>query len=293
MSYFERLPLTALRAFEAAARLGSFKSAAAELAVTPTAVSHQIRQLEDDLSHPLFTRHTRKVVLTDAGERLAQVVSQAFGSVATELETFKSGKRQRIDLALGPIIASRWLTPRLSAFWRDHPAIDLRLHHSPLVVDPDNDVDLAIAWGTGPWPGFQVDPLLTIHVTPVVSPQLLDARGPLATTEDLANFPVIHQRDGHDWAAWLEDETFAGLGIEDAMTIEDANVALQAAISGQGVALGILEFIEDDLTTGRLVAPLNRSVVLSRAYHLLVRRKSLKTPHIAAVHTWLKDAAAV
>lgn len=292
MGNFNRLPLTALRTFEAAARLRSFKKAAQELFVTPTAVSHQIRQLEKDLSLLLFTRLTRKVVLTEAGEELARTIATAFKEIADGLERLPSRNRQRIDVALGSIVAARWLTPRLSNFWRDLPSCDLRLHHTPLVVDPDRDeFDIAIARRSGPWTGFQADPFLRVHVTPVVSPQLLADLGELEKVEDLARFPIIQHRDGDDWATWLQGSPLPDLDGNDPMVIEDANVALQAAINGQGVALGILEFVGDDLAAGRLLAPLKRTVELPRPYQLLVRRRALKLPHVAAVHAWLKAAA--
>lgn len=133
----QRLPLTALRTFEAAARRLSFKGAAEELCVSPTTVSNQIRQLERDWGCLLFLRKTRQVVLTDAGRSLAGVLSRAFDDIRTEIEGHIEVSRKAVTLAVGPIFGSRWLIPRLNRFRRQHPKIELVLHHSPRIISAE------------------------------------------------------------------------------------------------------------------------------------------------------------
>jgi len=137
-----RLPLTALRSFEAAARLLSFKAAAEELRVTPTSVSNQIRQLEADWGCPLFIRHTRRVVLTDAGRSLSRVLSRAFDDIRTEVDAHITTNRKTVTLAVGPIFGSRWLIPRLSRFYRQNPAIELVLHNSPRITSAEQLISM-------------------------------------------------------------------------------------------------------------------------------------------------------
>lgn len=280
--------MTALRTFEAAARLGSFKQAAEELGVSPTAVSHQIRRLEDEIGHSLFLRKTRKVELNEGGARLADVVGQAFGAVYAEVDRLITVDRRRVDLALGPFVAARWLIPRLSSFWSAHPRMDLRLHHSPLEVDPDSfTADLAIAWGHGDWPGVVSHRMFGLEATPMASPELIARRGPVDDVGDLARYQIIHYRDRSDWREWLDRAGRRDFRFPEETVIDDANVAHQAALQGQGVILGMRPFVEDDIAAGRLVCPFDLSVELKRAYHLVARRQRLKDPHVRHVHDWL------
>ena len=246
-----RLPsITALRAFEAAARCESFKQAAEELGVTPTAVSHQVKNLEGSFGQPLFHRRTRHVRLTDSGALLYDGLREAFDRMEQAvLRCRNAPARETVTLGLGPIVAAKWLSPRLSRFWARCPEVDLRLHHSPVTLAfGATAADLAIAWGDGQWPGLSVEPLLEIQVTPVLSPRLRQTAGGLAKPADLLRLPLLHQRDDSAWREWLEA---AGLTLPDRVpgtVIEDAHVVLQAAIEGQGVALGTLPLVADDLT---------------------------------------------
>ena len=151
---------TALRTFEAAARHQSFKQAAAELGVTPTAVSHQVKQLERHLGCRLFRRETRRVRLTEQGRLLFSVTSEAFDRIEAGLAQLRRrAGRSTLTLGLGPILAAKWLTPRLPRFWQRCPEVDLRLHHSPTEVDfRHSDIDLAVVWGDGRLPGAFVTP---------------------------------------------------------------------------------------------------------------------------------------
>lgn len=285
--------LSALRSFEAAARHESFKRAAEELRITPTAVSHQVKLLEQALGQALFTRRVRQVRLTEAGQGLASSCHEAFDALAAAVErTRNRTTRATVTLGLGPMVASKWLAPRLARFWQDCPGIDLRLHHSPLSFDiRQTDLDLAIVWSDGSLAGAKAEPLLRIQVVPVASPGLLAGRPPPLPAEVLMQLPLLHQRDRDGWREWcLATDTI----LDDSaasVVIEDAHVVLQAAIDGQGVALGVLPMIEDDLAAGRLVKLDDRTVEPSRAYHLMVPGRTAPSAAVERVRHWLLEEA--
>ena len=163
----KRLPLTALRTFEAAARLGRFKDAAVELGVSPTTVSNQIRRLERDWSCRLFVRRPREVLLTDTGRSLGNVVRQAFASIARELENHAAASPKRVDLAVGPIFAARWLTPRLESFRQSLPSVELNVIGRPRITGPATmPAPIAVDWGDGAWPGLESAYLFSIRYAP-------------------------------------------------------------------------------------------------------------------------------
>ena len=198
----QRLPLTALRSFEAAARLLSFKAAAEELRVTPTSVSNQIRQLELDWGCLLFVRKTRKVFLTDAGRSLARVMSRAFDDIRAEVETHISSNRKTVTLAVGPIFGARWLIPRLSKFYRLNPNIELVLHHSPRITDVEQLVaTIAVDWGIGDWQGLNAHRLLDVIYRPVLSPSLLAECGGLAAIPSFTSGTARSGTPGSNWWA--------------------------------------------------------------------------------------------
>ncbi|MDH3667999.1 MAG: LysR substrate-binding domain-containing protein [Paracoccaceae bacterium] len=284
-------PLPALRAFEAAARRGSFKDAAEELGVTPTAVSYQIKRLEEQLGAALFERRVRQVDLTSTGEALHLATAQALDRIENEWARLRHD-RSTVVLLIGPMAAGRWLVPRMTDFWKENPRIDLRLHHSARTYNLEAaDADLAIAYGEGKWPQYTVEPLIQVEMTPVVSPTLLDETGPVGGADDLMRLPLIHERDRQDWDRWIAENCSAGTSPKTDIMIQDANVALHAAINGQGVALGIIQFIHDDLAAGRLVRPVETTVRPTRAYYLLTRPNWPMNPAMRRVYEWLKQAA--
>ena len=279
--------LQSLRNFEAAARHLSFKSAAVELCVTPTAVSHHIKKLEEQLDCQLFERKTRRVILTAQGQELFNALYKSFNEVDEVIEQIKSHReRDVVTLGLGSIIGTRWLAPRLGDFWSSHPDIDLRLHHTLLPRHQDTDrFDLAIAWGDGNWTTSEFIPFIQIQVTPVLSPELKQPR----SISDLFDYPLIHQSSRDSWQQW-----FQSAGIEQdidrtGMVIEDANLILQAALDGQGVALGILPFVQDELSNGRLIRPFELSIDPGQAYYLLYRESMLEKPAVRTVRDWLVE----
>lgn len=290
----QRLPLTALRTFEVAARTLSFKLAAEELHVSPATVSNQIRQLERAWGFPLFIRKTRHVLLTEAGRSLARVIGRAFDDIRTEVAAHGTSTRRTVDLAVGPIFGARWLIPRLNRFYRRHPDVELMLHHGPRISGAEQmTATIAVDWGRGGgWSGLEATHLLDIVYVPVVSPALLKERGRLRAPADLSRFPIIHQHDRAEWYAWLRLAGCPDLRFAEETVVLDSNVVTQAAIDGQGVALGIFPFIDPEVASGRLVRPFGIELHPDRAYHLLTRPGARRSPEIRAVCDWLLEEAA-
>lgn len=290
---FRRLPpLSALRAFEAAARHGSFKQAAQELAVTPTAISHQIRALEEYAGLTLFERRTRKVVLTDPGAQLYPVLRDGFDAFAAAMERL-TRRRSRAHVTISATIAftARWLVPRVTAFRTLHPQIDLQLLASDDVVDLDTaDVDIAIRYGAGPYSGFDVVPMLADRFAPVANPMLK-----VESAADLVQRPLIEfqwrrrHAENPTWSRWFEAAGLAEPEEPPQLRFSDESHAIQAAVAGQGVALVSLALVRDELAAGHLIQPSGPSIPGFR-HHLL-------TPHgeaNAAVRTvadWLLSEA--
>lgn len=274
-----------LRSFEAAARQMSFKRAAEELYVTPTAISHQVKALEQRLGCRLFERRTRQVELTRQGQELYATLRRAFTDIDTCLERIRrQGAREVVTLGLGPIIGTRWLAPRLGDFWQRYPDIDLRLHHTAFPLLPGTDqFDLAIAWGDGSWPRMRVVPFMQIEVTPVLSPSM----APPASPADLLEYPLLHQRDRQGWRQWFEAAGVDTGGSEPGTVVEDANLVLQTALNGQGVALGILPFVNEDIREGRLLRPFELAIDPGLAYYLIDPKSRRDKPPVHAVRNWL------
>lgn len=288
----QRLPLTALRTFEAAARHLSFKDAAAVLCVSPTTVSNQIRQLERDWGCLLFVRKTRQVALTDTGRSLSRVVNQAFEAIRVEIEGHVTVSKKPVTLAVGPIFGSRWLIPRLARFRQMNPQIELILHHSPRITGAGSmATDIAVDWGEGDWAGLEARRFLDIRYIPVLSPALADDRGGIAEPADLARFPILHQHDRSEWNAWLKLAGVSGIEIAEETVIEDANVATQAAIDGQGVALGIFPLIQRKIDAGQLIRSFTIELIPTRSFFLLTHPGARAGKEIAVVYDWLINEA--
>lgn len=289
-----RLPLNALRTFEVAARLESFKDAAEELGVSATTVSNQIRMLERDWNLLLFVRKTRQVVLTEAGQSLARVVQSSFDAIARELDSRVFASRSAVSIAVGAIFGARWLTPRLSRFRRDLPRIDLSVQRSHRFTGPaDMPTAIAVDWGHCDWPGLEAQRLIDIRYAPVLSPSLAKSAGALKHPADLARLPILHQQERVEWTAWLGMAGAGDVKLGDETIIDDSNMALQAAIDGQGVVLGIFPFVQGEVDAGRLIRPFEQELTPARSYYLLTKPGARRRPEIAATCDWLlKEAAA-
>lgn len=283
-----RLPLNSLRTFEAAARHLSFKDAAEELCVSATTVSNQIRELERDWGCPLFIRRTRAVVLTDAGRSLAAVLDQSFSNIRAEIDTHIAPTSKAVKLAVGPIFGSRWLLPRLDKFHQMNPGIELELTHSPRITSVESlSSQIAVDWGTGEWHGLEVTALFPIVYSPVISPELASKYGGLRRPSDLSRFPIIQQRDRSEWASWLSLVGVKELSFRHETTMMDSNLVVQAALAGQGVALGSFPFLAEDVAEGRLVKPFEQDLQPQRSYFMLTRPGGRRNPEVDTVCKWL------
>jgi LysR family transcriptional regulator, glycine cleavage system transcriptional activator len=277
-------PLTALRAFEAAARHLSFKHAAAELSLTPTAISHQIRQLEDRLGVPLFVRGTRRVDLTPAGQSLFPALRDGFDAMERAVRNVRPQVRPRaLVLSTTMAFASRWLLPRLA---RAQLEVALHLHTSDQPVDLQGGAaQLAIRYGPGRYPGLESQPLLQSRFAPVCAPGLR-VREPA----DLARVPLIgfewFRRDATtpDWPLWFERNRLDPRPRQ--LHFSDEVHAIQAAVAGQGVALVNLALVEEELRTGLLCQPFGPELA-GHAFHLVWPQALDGDPDVVQVRGWL------
>lgn len=288
------LPLSALRAFEAAARLGSFKAAARELAVTPTAVSHQIRALEAQTGLVLFDRQVRKVSLTDAGAQLYPVLRDGFDAFEAALARLTLQRtRSQVSISATNAFTVKWLVPRMADFRSRHPGIDLQLQASDELVDLRSAaVDIAIRYGRGPYPGLAVTPLFTDRFAPVANPRL-----GVASPDDLARVPLIRfdwkrpQPDNPTWERWFALARRPQPRQASELRFSDEGHAIQAAVAGHGIALVSLALIADELEGGHLVQPFGPAID-GHTYHLAMYADRPPSAPVQAVAQWLREQAA-
>jgi LysR family glycine cleavage system transcriptional activator len=293
--------LSAIKAFDAAARHLSFTKAAQELSVTPAAVSHQIKELEDQIGVSLFQRTSRSMRLTREGEILRTSVSDALDGLNGALQRIrKLQKQNRLNVTASPSITAKWLVPRLDRFLALQPGADVRIDVSQSVLDFDrDDVDIAIRFGTGDYPGLRVDRLFQEMVFPVCSPKLLTGRHPIREPRDLLHHNLIHldyQAQGAVWPNWRMWMLAAGIrDFDDTRGLHFGQTALvlQAAIEGQGVALGESALVSADLEAGRLVKPFELALKAPPqfAYFLISPLETAETPIVKAFREWIISEA--
>ena len=283
-------PLNSLRVFDAAARHLSFTRAAAELNVTQAAVSHQIRILEEHLGEDLFRRLTRKLALTAEGEILHRTVHEALSRIGDALDEIRgmNARERTLTVSLTPTFGGRWLAERLSQFWRLHPDIDLRLHHSIELVDFDrDDVDMAIRWGRGHWPDVEAEFLMHSSLTPVCSPKLLEGPHPLRDPKGLRHHTLLHAYNYEAWTQWLKAADVTDVDPKRGPIIDDPSVLDQATLEGQGVALGRTSLLSDHLASGRLVRPFDLNLETEFAYFIVHPPGALDKPKVKAFRDFL------
>lgn len=284
--------MQALRAFEAAAREKSLTKAASTLHVTHGAISHQIKALEEDLGVRLFERAGRGIRLTDEGERFALRVRAAFGELAAGVqELAERSNPRRVRLSVTPSFAARWLLPRIGRFTAAHPDLDLDISANIAVVDlVRDDIDFAIRYGMGQWPGVAADFLTDDVFFPACSPRI--PGGIPRTPADLARYTLLRADDEY-WAPWFRA---AGVDLPEpdrGPSFNDSAHILQAAIEGQGVALARRTLIGNDLRNGVLVKPFEIEVPGTRSFYLVYLPRMTESPKLAAVRGWLgKELAA-
>ncbi|HEX9569691.1 MAG TPA: transcriptional regulator GcvA [Rhodospirillales bacterium] len=290
-----RLPsLNALKAFEAAARHESFTKAAAELCVTQGAVSHQVKGLEEALGLMLFRRERQRLAITEAGRAYLEIVRDAFDRLAAGTERLLERESLGVlTVTTSPNFAAKWLVHRLGAFAAAHPKIDLRISASLHHVDfAREDIDLAVRHGDGNWPGLTVTQLCEEELFPVCSPRLLDGVDGLSSPADLDRVTMLHLDDRRDWRKWLEAAGVPDLDIDRGPVFNQASLAIDAAVDGQGVALARTALAAHDLLTGRLMRPFELALKVPYAYWIVCPKATAARPKIATFRDWLLAEAA-
>jgi LysR family glycine cleavage system transcriptional activator len=292
-------PLNALRAFETAARHMSISQAANELRVTPAAISHQIRILEDHVGLPLFIRNGRGLALTDAGSAGLRDLREGFARLGAAMDAIDSlGEAGVLSISVAPSFATKWLLPRLDSFQSAHPEIDVHVSASMELANFVKDgVDLAIRYGAGRYSDVAVERLLAESVVPVCSPEFLKRNGPFNSLGDLVEATLLHD-DSPDndpscpnWEMWL---TAAGARHIDASRgprFNQSSLVIEAAVLGRGVALAKTALAARDLRHGRLVQPFESTVKLDFAYFVVAPRSKLNLPKVSHFLDWLRHEA--
>lgn len=285
-----KLPsLSALRAFEAAARHRSAKAAAQELSVTPTAISHQLRQLEEYLGVALFVRKPRQLVLTGAGQTLLAASSEAFDTLAETVARLRHDPgHQTVTLSTIPAVAGRFLLPWVCLLRDRHPHLNLNLRISHDLAALDGvAADMAIRYGDGHWPGLVSEKLFDNVFIPACSPTL-----DITRHDDLHRHTLLHyQPPSHSgallsWASWQKLARVADLDISAGLVFSDETHTITAALDGQGIALMSKALIADELARGRLVQPFGPDLH-AKPFHLVYPEERLREPAIAAVREWV------
>ena len=290
-----RLPsLNGLKAFEASARHESFTRAAADLHVTQGAVSQQVKALEEELGIKLFLREHQRLLITDAGRAYLEVVRDAFDRLSTGTERLLQRQASGLlNVSTSPNFAAKWLVHRLGRFSEAHPEIDLRISATMHHVDfAREEVDVAVRHGDGNWPGLHVARLCAEQLFPVCSPALLKAAKPLKAPADLKRHPLLHANDATHWRRWLERAGVDGIDVERGVVFNQASMAIDAAIQGQGVAMARTALAAWDLLEGRLVRPFKLAIEAPFALWIVCPRATAELPKIATFRRWLLEEAA-
>jgi LysR family transcriptional regulator, glycine cleavage system transcriptional activator len=288
-----RLPsLNGLRAFEAAARHLSFTQAAGELNVTQTAISHQIRRLEEELGVRLFVRQNRALTLTPEARDYLPGVRAAFNDLRLATDRLlRKDNEHVLTVSTLASLAAKWLLPRLSSFQEAHPGIDVRITTSTALVDfKSGDVDAAIRYGRGNWPGLRADWLTADEMFPVCSPALLTGSKPLKCPQDLEQQTLLHSSGGYDddWRLWLTAaELPTNISKQPGLTFDLVLMTVQAAIDGIGVAMGRTSYVQGDIAKGRLVVPFKITLPVNAGFYLVSPEARPDPPKLAAFRQWL------
>jgi LysR family glycine cleavage system transcriptional activator len=282
-------PLNSLKCFEAAGRLLSFTEAARELNVTQAAISHQIKVIEEFLDLSLFERYPRRLALSEQGKALLPDVTEAFDRVSQAISSISQEQHSNLlSVRLAPSFAAKWLSPRLKYFWLQFPEIDLCLYHTHGAVDFERgEIDIAVTYGKGDWPGVVADKLLGLDFFPVCSPAFLRNDKPLTELDNLRYYSLLHDANYECWRDWLELAGVQGIDSDKGTIIDDTNVLIQAAIDGQGIALGSSTFVEDHLESGKLIKPFDINLVNDFCYYVVCPESHLKNPAVRAFKEWL------
>jgi LysR family glycine cleavage system transcriptional activator len=292
-------PFSALRAFEAAARLGSFRAAAAELRLSESAVSHQVKNLETWLGRQLFERRGRGLDLTGEGAAYARDLTEAIGLMRSATERIAAVRQGTVTVSAAAAVTQHWLLPRLTAFQAEHPGIEVRLHSSTRQVDFAREaIDLGIRYLAVPPAGLRAERLFRERPMPVASPALLDRHPPVARPADLLEMPRLHNAlHPGEWQRWAAQHGVTGRdgaesapGIDTGMILDSADAVLRGAAAGLGVGLGRQPMVLDALRDGSVVRACAAILDENRSYWLVAPPETLRRPAVRAFHDWLVKA---
>ena len=305
----KNLPFGALRIFESAARHLSFKKAAQELHITPAAVSQQIKSLESQLNIKLFNRHSRGLSLTEDAKRGLVEITSGFSSLMQGVESMHtSDPFTQLTVWMAPSFASKWFIPRLNHFVDRHDNIDLDISANPNLVDTAEQdssipaenfmrdkVDIAIRFGKGRYPGCRVEKLFSVSAIPLCSPELMNSKNPLRSPDDLQFHTLIHDDTRYegrpDWSTWLSAAGVKSVDGKRGLHFNHGNLAINAAVDGQGVVLSMKALASGDIAAGRLVIPFSQELPLEYAYYMISPEEGEIHPHTAIFREWLLDEA--
>ena len=299
-------PLNALRAFEAVARLKSFTKAADELSVTRAAVSHQIKNLEEYMGFPLFQRHTRSISLTAAGEAALPKLREGFNNISDAVHLMTSHlANESITVWMAPSFASKWLVPRLHSFSTQYPDIDMQINAVAGLIDSENsgfsteelfrsdDVDVVIRYGKGTYPGCTIHKLFTAEAVPLCSPALMnDPEKPLLKPDDLKYHTLLHDNTDYigrpAWSKWLKEAGVHSVKHDRGLRFNHISLAIDAAIDGQGVLLGLKALAENDIEAGRLCIPFPQTMPIEMSYYAIYPESAESNRHaVDSFITWI------
>lgn len=283
-------PLNSIRTFEAAARNESFALAAEELFVTASAVSHQIKSLEQNLGCKLFKRNKRKVKLTPVGEKYLTAIRQALNEidVATQRIT-TSSKADVVTLNVAPNFLIRWLMPRLGRFQSQYPDVELQITASTEVIDFNkSNTDMAIYFGHGDWHDIEVHFLNKVFLVPVCSPSLLNNKHPLNEPRDLHNYTLIHvSKRLYEWPEWLQLSDIVYSGFDRGLQLSSSQLATAAAQEGLGVALADNTLSAREIANGKLLMPFDILLDSHRAFYLVYEKNHLLSYGMQVFKDWV------
>ncbi len=293
-------PLNPLRAFEVAARHLSFTRAADELFVTPSAVSHQIKTLEESLGIPLFVRDAKALSLTAAGKAYLPGVQEAFKQLAYAThQLHQSQGVPSLKINLPPTFAEKWLIPRMRRFMEKHPDIDLKISTSKHMVDfTREDFDLAVRYGRGVYPGLYSELCLPVEVFPVCSPALLQGPHPLRTAADLRHHTLLHDESTYDdvsnpnWAMWCAHAGITDVDTTRGPSFWPSHLVITAAADGLGVALAKKHWVAKDLADGVLVRPFGVALPVEFSYYIVFPQERARDARILAFVAWVREELA-
>ncbi len=289
-------PLNALRAFEAAARHLSFTKAAEELHVTQAAISHQVKALEESLGLPLFRRFNRRLVLTEEGQAYHPVLRDSLDQMAAATLRLRTDDRSgQLKVSTLQSFGAKWLVPRLPRFRERHPSIDVMVSTSNHMVDFAREAfDLAIRFGRGGYTDLHSLFLTDDEAFPVCSPRLLKGRNPLRRPEDLESHTLLHDsvsgdEESPNWRAWMRGAGITGVDHDRGPGYSDSAMVLQAAIAGQGVAIGRRVLAIDDLMAGHLVRPFGPVIPTRFSYYVVSPKAVADRFKVRAFRDWLQE----